>query len=92
MAKTHDFRLQTGVAPATPVTGVASYYVNASGVLRFVHANGTSYVASTFYPTNITGVNTGTANVSLWIPVVGPSGQLLAIPAYSRTPDGALGA
>lgn len=116
-----NFTFQTS-APA--VTAAASggnwatYYVNNSGILRFVHPNTTDYVASTFYPTtgaktvgglsnvttgNITftaGVNTvvyGASGNSLnslptvlgepnfWIAAFGPNGQLVSLPAYTRS-------
>lgn len=96
----------------------ATYYVNNSGILNFVHPNGTGYVASTFYPATgaksvaglsniVTGNITFTAGVntvvygasgnslnslptvlgepSFWIPAIGPNGQLLSIPTYTRS-------
>ncbi len=96
----------------------ATYYVNASGIQRFVHPNTTDYVASTFYPetgvkdvAGISNVSTGhitfTAGVNtvvygasgnnlntlptvlgeptMWIKAFGPNGELLSLPAYTRT-------
>lgn len=109
--------LATAPAAATN-TGWATYYTNSSGILHFVHPNGTGYCASLFYPTtgakslaglsNITTGNiTFTAGVtavvygasgnslnasptvlgepSFWIPAIGPNGQLLSIPTYTRS-------
>ncbi len=50
MAKCADFRTQSS-AVDTPGAGVVSYYVNSSGILRFVDADGVDKVASTFQPT-----------------------------------------
>ncbi len=104
--------------PAASSNGWATYYTNTSGILRFVHPNGTDYVASTFYPATgaktLAGLsNVATGNIafsaginavvygssgnslnsaptvlgepSFWIPVIGPNGQLLSMPAYTRS-------
>lgn len=113
MSQNHDFRFKSS-APSTPSAGIATYYTNNSGILRFVHPNGTDYVASTFYPTtgaksvvatglgvfnNVTtsasGLLYGTTGTYLyptvlgepnfWINAIGPNGQLLSIPAYTRS-------
>lgn len=52
-----------------------TYYVNSSGILNFVHPNGTNYVASTFFPDSgvrsaVTAVS-GYFNAGAAVPVTG---------------------
>ncbi len=64
MAKCADFRTQSS-AVATPGAGVVSYYVNSSGILRFVDSAGVDTVASTFQPTVLANAQiTATGTVS----------------------------
>ena len=116
-----NFTLQSSapaVSAGASAGSWATYYVNTSGILRYVHPNGTNYVASTFYPetgvkdvAGVSNVTTGhitfTAGVNavvygasgnnlntaptvlgepaLWVKAFGPNGQLLAVPAYTRS-------
>ena len=61
-----NFTLQTS-APAVTVAASggnwATYYVNSSGILRFVHPSTTDYVASTFYPESGTKTVAGASNI-----------------------------
>ena len=89
--KIADFRVQTTV-PSTPSVGVVGTYANPSGILTIVNENGTTYtvgqqwsgtstLSSIVGTAWATGVLTGAA---YFLPVVGPSGILLGIPAWRR--------
>lgn len=115
MGKTKDFDYQSS-AVSTPAASTAAYYVDTSGVLKFVNPAGAVYFSNTSYHSitplaNVDIATTGTvlfqSNVgyatgrvygtsgnytlaavlgtpTMWLPVSGPSGTLLCIPAYSR--------
>ena len=93
MAQNKDFRTQTAT-PSTPSAGVVTYYVNNSGILNLVNANGTTYQANQLWSSSVATLNqrviggmvtTGTLTGSVgWLPVVGPSGESWAIPAFVR--------
>lgn len=97
--KIADFRIQTTQPDVPTTSSVVGVYADASGSLVSLNAAGIKYnvgqlftgsvrnnsvgaLASTVAMTNpITGILTGAVYM---LPVVGPSGQLLAIPAWAR--------
>ena len=93
MAKTKDLRVQT-VVPATPAAGVVSQYVDASGICVQVNEGGTVYSVGQQWSGSLAGIGgsvaavisvgiTGTlTGAAIFLPVTGPSGLKLAIPAW----------
>lgn len=94
MAKSKEFRYQEAVPiTGTTQTGLATYYVDNSGLLRFVRPGGEVYTAGhvwrnflsgTVQGATATGVTGGASlgTTTFMLPVVGPSGQKWCIPAY----------
>lgn len=91
MAKTKDLRVQTTV-PSTPSVGVVSQYADPSGLLYQVNENGTIYPVGQQWSGNVIGSQmagvlsngiTGSLTGAVYfLPIIGPSGQRLAIPAW----------
>ena len=91
MAQSKDLRVRTTV-PNTPSAGVVTQYVDASGILSQVNENGTVYPVGQQWSGNLNGAQiapvlsvgiSGTlTGASYFLPVIGPSGQRLAIPAW----------
>ena len=91
MAQSKDLRVRTTV-PSTPTVGVVTQYVDASGILSQVNENGTIYpvgqqwsgnlFGSQITPVVSVGVSGTLTGASYFLPVIGPSGQRLAIPAW----------
>ena len=93
MAKSKDLRVQTTVV-GTPAVGVVSVYADTSGVLSLVNENGTIYpvgqqwsgnvVGAQFSPVVSMGVSGALTGAVYFLPIIGPSGQNLMIPAWKR--------
>lgn len=86
MSQTHEFRAQTGVN-VPPISGIFTYYVNQSGILRFNTTGGQDRCASTFYPETglkatggLSNVSTGAATLTAGISAIvyGSSGNAFA--------------
>lgn len=91
MAQSKELRLQTGLQTA-PTAGVVKIFADISGTLNAMGANSTIYpvgqqwtgvtpLSSLAGVPTITGILTGAA---VFLPIIGPSGALFAIPAYRR--------
>jgi hypothetical protein len=86
MAQSRDLRVRTTL-PSTPSVGVITQYADPSGLMYHINENGTLYAVGQQWsgsvnaqiPLTIGGTLTG---ASYFLPVIGPSGQRLAIPAW----------
>ena len=91
MAQTKDLRVRTSI-PSTPTVGVVTQYADASGLMYHINENGTLYAVGQQWSGNLNGsqiapvLSVGIGGVltgaSYALPVIGPSGQRLFIPAW----------
>lgn len=89
MAQNIDLRVQAST-PTTPDSADKfTYYITTSGVLNVVTPDGATYQANQLFTSSVAMLGQSVSNgasgtVAGYLPVIGPSGEAWAIPAYVR--------